>query len=208
MRKDGKIKGRGINVIIAGVGGQGNVLLSDLIGNAFVSKGYKVSVVDTYGVTQRGGSVASHLKVSRDMPYSSVTLQGKADVILGMEPVEALRALGEYGNDEVITIVNPRPVYPTGGTVYPNPGKVFEAIESLSKKTIYIKATETALHMKRPILTNIILLGALIGTDILPIDKESMIRVLEDRFAANILDINKEAFNIGMKMGSGGMMSI
>jgi indolepyruvate ferredoxin oxidoreductase beta subunit len=81
------------NVIIAGVGGQGNVLLSGFVGAALLNEGFMVSVADTFGVSQRGGSVQSHIKISRNTLYSSVTLEGKANVILGMEPVETLRAL-------------------------------------------------------------------------------------------------------------------
>jgi len=130
------------NMVIAGVGGQGNVLLSGFVGSALLNKGYMVSVADTFGVSQRGGSVASHIKISKDTLYSSATLNGKADVVLGMEPVETLRNLGKFGNPDVVAIVNPRPVYPSGGVSYPDLEKVKEAIEQLSAKTSYINATE------------------------------------------------------------------
>ena len=188
------------NMVIAGVGGQGNVLLSAFIGSALLNRGYMISVADTFGVSQRGGSVASHIKISKDTLYSSVTLNGQADVVLGMEPVETLRVLGEFGNPNVVSIVNPRPFYPSGGVAYPNLDDVRAAIEKLSAKTSYVNATEEALGMGNPILTNIILLGALVGADILPISKEDMMPILEERFPGKILEINIQAFEKGMEM--------
>lgn len=188
------------NMVIAGVGGQGNVLLSAFIGSALLNRGYMISVADTFGVSQRGGSVASHIKISKDTLYSSVTLNGQADVILGMEPVETLRVLAEFGNPNVISIVNPRPFYPSGGVSYPDLAKVKEAIERLSAKTFYVNATEEALSMGQPILTNIILLGALVGAAILPIGKEDMMPILRERFPGKILEINIQAFEKGMAM--------
>lgn len=195
-----KLKKDPYNVIISGVGGQGNVLLSGFIGTALLNEGFIVSVADTFGVSQRGGSVSSHIKISEKTLYSSVTLKGKADVIIGMEPVETLRALVEYGNPAVITIVNPRPFYPSGGVAYPDLSEVRKTIEKMSSKTRYVQATEEALRMGNPIYTNIILLGAVVGSGILPLSRESMIPLLEERFPDKLLDININAFNKGMAL--------
>jgi len=188
------------NLIVAGVGGQGNVLLSAFVGMALINEGFRVSVADTFGVSQRGGSVTSHIKISKEAPYSSVTLKGKADVILGMEPVETLRALGEFGNKQVISIVNPRPVYPSGGVAYPDLDEVKQAIVRLCAQTKFVNATEEALSMGNPIYTNVILLGALMGAQVLPIDKETMLPILEERFPGALFDINLKAFNKGMEL--------
>ncbi len=168
--------------IICGVGGQGNVLLSALVGRALLSEGFMVSVADTYGVTQRGGPVSSHIKISMKRVCSSVTLEGQADAILGMEPVETLRNLCLYGNPHVVTIVNPRPIYPIGGIPYPDLDEVKKAIINLSAQTKFVNATEEALKMGNPLYANVILLGSLVGSDFLPINRESIIPVLEERF--------------------------
>lgn len=186
------------NVIISGVGGQGNVLLSGFIGTALVNAGFMVSVADTFGVSQRGGSVASHIKISQKTLYSSVTLKGKADAVIGMEPVETLRTLVEFGNPDTVTIVNPRPVYPTGGVVYPDLDEVKRTIEKMSSKTRYVNATEEALKMGSAIYGNIIFLGAIMGADILPLSKEAFMPLLEERFPGKMLDINLKAFEEGM----------
>ena len=81
------------NLIITGVGGQGNVLSSQLLGQALVGKGYFVTIGETYGASQRGGSVMSHIRLSTLKQLSPLIPRGKADVVLGLEPVEALRVL-------------------------------------------------------------------------------------------------------------------
>jgi indolepyruvate ferredoxin oxidoreductase beta subunit len=198
-----KLKKDPYNVIISGVGGQGNVLLSGFIGAALVSEGFVVGVADTFGVSQRGGSVSSHIKISERTLYSSVTLKGKADVLIGMEPVETLRTLVECGNRNTITIVNPRPVYFTGGVAYPDLNEVKRTIEKMSSQTRYVNATEEAMKMGNPIYSNVIFLGAIVGADILPLSKESFMPLLEERFPGKMLSINLRAFNKGMELIAG-----
>jgi len=188
------------NLVVAGVGGQGNVLLSTFIGNALINEGFVVGVADTFGVSQRGGSVTSHIKISKENSYSPVTLKGKADVILGMEPVETLRTLGDFGNPQVVTIVNPRPIYPSGDSVYPDIEKIKQLIIELSSKAIFVSATEEALKMGAPIYTNIILLGAFVGAAVLPISSDTMVPILKERFPGEIFDSNLKAFYRGLEL--------
>ena len=107
-----------------------------------------------------------------------------------MEPVETLRILGEFDNPNMVIIVNPWPVYPSGGVSYPDLENVKKAIERLSAKTSFVNATEVALEMGNPILTNIILLGMLVGANILPIEKEDLMPILVERFSGKILKTN------------------
>jgi indolepyruvate ferredoxin oxidoreductase beta subunit len=194
------LKKEPLNLIICGVGGQGNVLLSAMVGQILLNTGFKISVADTYGVTQRGGSVTSHIKISTKKVYSSVTLNGHADVILGMEPVEALRNLGTYGNPNVLTIINPRPIYPIGGVPYPDLEDVKKAIIKLSAKAKFVNATEEALKMGNPIFANVILMGALVGSGFLPLEEKSTLPVLEERFPGKLLAPNIKAFKKGMEL--------
>ena len=80
-----------LNIVICGVGGQGNILASELLGSALVDKGYFVSVGETYGASQRGGSVMSHVRVSLTTEYGVLIPRGQADIIVGFEPIETLR---------------------------------------------------------------------------------------------------------------------
>jgi indolepyruvate ferredoxin oxidoreductase beta subunit len=192
-----------LNLIITGVGGQGNVMISLIIGNALVRDGFFVTVGETYGASQRGGPVMSHMRISQDTQYSPFISDGSADIILGMEPVETLRMLGQYGNPNVITIINPRPIYPinvTGGQAqYPELDKLIETIKELSSQTWIINATEEAQKMGSHMFANTILIGALIGSGALPLDKKSVEPILRETFPKEI-EPNLVAFNKGIKL--------
>ncbi len=101
-----------LSMIIIGVAGQGNVVTSHLISNALVEQGYVVTFGQSYPAQQRGGSVINFIRVSKDRQWSPIVPEGRADVIVGMEPVEAMRMLTRYGNPDVVTMVNPRPLQP------------------------------------------------------------------------------------------------
>lgn len=192
-----------LNLIITGVGGQGNVIISLIIGNAFVKEGYFVTVGETYGASQRGGPVMSQLRISTESQYSPFIPDGCADIILGMEPVETLRMLGRYGNSSVITMVNSRPIYSidvtAGQAEYPELHSLLNTIKELSAKTWVINATAEAQKMGSPVFANAILIGALIGSGILPIDKTSVEAVLPETFLRGIVT-NLAAFNKGFEL--------
>ncbi len=191
------------NLIITGVGGQGNVMISLAVGSALVREGYVVTVGETYGASQRGGPVMSHVRISKETQYSPLIFEGQADVILGMEPVETLRMLGKYGNPDVITLFNPRPIYSvdviSGEAKYPDLDKLIETVKGLSAKTWIVNATEEAEKMGKPIVANTILIGALVGLSVLPLDKKSMEPVLRERFP-KAFELNMKAFDRGMEL--------
>jgi indolepyruvate ferredoxin oxidoreductase, beta subunit len=189
-----------LNIIIAGVGGQGNVLMSFLIGKALIKSGYSVTVFDNYGASQRLGAVASHIKISKGSFNASPLLhRGDADVIVGIEPVELARNLIRFGNPEVIAIMNTRPVYPigviSGELEYPNLNKLIETIQRLSAQAWIVDATDEALKLGNTIYTNVILLGALLGSNSLPLAKETMEAVLKEElpkaFDTNVVALQK-----------------
>jgi indolepyruvate ferredoxin oxidoreductase beta subunit len=192
-----------LNLIITGVGGQGNVMISLIVGNAFVRDGFFVTVGETYGASQRGGPVMSHMRISRNTQYSPFIPDGCADIILGMEPVETLRMLGKYGNPDVITIMNPRPIYSidvTGGQAqYPELDKLIETVKELSSHTWLINATEEAQKMGSHMFANAILIGALVGSGVLPLVRKSIEPVLRETFPKEI-KTNLEAFHKGINL--------
>jgi indolepyruvate ferredoxin oxidoreductase beta subunit len=192
-----------LNLIIGGVGGQGNVMISLLIGKAFVRQGYFVTIGETYGASQRSGSVMSHLRISRESQYSPSIPNGRADIILGMEPVETLRILQQFGNSDVIAITNSRLVYAVG-MEYPSLDKVAEAIKGLSARLWLIDATDEAAKLGDPVFANMILIGTLIGSGILPIDRESIELSLQESSPKEKLDANMLAFNKGMELANRG----
>lgn len=191
-----------INLIVTGVGGQGNILISRLLGEAFIDAGYTVTIGETYGATQRGGSVASHVRISRDpIPYSPVTPIGKADIVLGLEPTESLRMLTGYGYPGTYVITNKRPIYSLavamGEAEYPSPQTITESMSQLSKKAWYVNASESALTLGNPLLTNIVMIGALLGTRLLPLEKNTILHQLRATFKGEKQDLNRKAFELG-----------
>ncbi|MDI6756070.1 MAG: indolepyruvate oxidoreductase subunit beta [Thermodesulfobacteriota bacterium] len=192
------------NLIITGVGGQGNVLSSQLIGQAFVHKGYFTTIGETYGASQRGGSVMSHIRISLQKQLSPLIPRGKADVIVALEPVEALRVLTQYGNPETVVIVNTRPIYPVdviaGNEEYPEFAEIKKSLETLSRKVYYIPATERAMEMGSPILGNMIMIGALLSVHFLPLSMEEFRQTLSKNFNGQRLETNLQALEEGGKI--------
>ena len=192
------------NLIITGVGGQGNVLSSQLIGQALVGKGYFVTIGETYGASQRGGSVMSHIRISSQKQLSPLIPRGKADIVVGLEPVEALRVLTTYGNPQTVVIANTRPIYPvdvtSGDEKYPEPEEIQKALESLSRKIYSIAATEKAMEMGSPILGNMIMIGALLELNLLPLGPSEFREILAKNFTAERLKTNLQALEEGKKI--------
>ena len=192
-----------LNLIVIGVAGQGNVVTSLLICNALANEGYKVTFGQSYPAQQRGGPVINYIRVSKEIQASPIIPEGRADVIVAIEPVEAMRMLEQYGNPDVITMVNPRPIQAmdtTGlGIKYPSMDKLMKDIASLSAKTWVVNASEEAHDLGNPIMANVILVGALVGSGVLPLDREIMEPVLRERFP-KALDINMKALDKGIEL--------
>jgi indolepyruvate ferredoxin oxidoreductase beta subunit len=191
------------NLIITGVGGQGNVLSSQLIGQALVGKGYFVTIGETYGASQRGGSVMSHIRVSSKKQLSPLIPRGKADIVVGLEPVEALRVLTVYGNSQTVVISNTRPIYPvdvtSGNEKYPEEEEIQHALKGLSRKVYYVPATEKAMEMGSPILGNMIMMGALLELNLLPLSSAEFQKTLGRNFKEARLETNLRALEEGKR---------
>jgi indolepyruvate ferredoxin oxidoreductase beta subunit len=191
-----------LNVIVTGVGGQGNVLVSQFMGRALVRAGYHVTIGETYGASQRGGAVMSHLRISRQAQYGPLIPSGQANVILGLEPVETLRVLAQYGNPGVTVITNSRPVYPLavaiGAARYPTVDEIMSALEALSASAWLINATDIAVELGAPILANIIMVGALVGAGVLPLRPEEVEQEFQESLSDDRLELNLKAFRRGL----------
>jgi indolepyruvate ferredoxin oxidoreductase, beta subunit len=190
-----------INLIITGVGGQGNVLSSQLLGQVLVGKGYFVTIGETYGASQRGGSVMSHIRLSSRKQLSPLISRGQADVVLGLEPVEALRVLTLYGNRKTVVLTNTRPIYPvdvtSGDEEYPEMEEIESSLKSLSREQYFIPATEKAMEMGSPILGNMIMIGALLKLNLLPLTAADFGRTLTQAFQGKRLEANLQALKTG-----------
>jgi len=196
------LEGAVINLIITGVGGQGNILISKIVGQAFMEEGRTITIGETYGATQRGGSVASHVRISKEsIPYSPVTPKGKADIVLGLEPSESLRMLTAFGYPGTYVVTNTRPVHSLevaiGETDYPSAETLRDCMSELSKKAWFLDASEHALILGNALLTNIVMIGALFGTGLLPLGRARIEEQLKKSFEGEKLSVNLEAFERG-----------
>lgn len=189
------------NIIISGVGGQGNILASDIVSRAFCEEGYFVSVGETYGATQRGGSVVSHVRLSRKKSYGPLIPLGEGHLVVGFEPLEVYRVLRDYGNDTVRVITNDRPFYPMDALQkkceYPSPDQLFSAIEIMAADLKIIKATELAKQAGTPKAQNLVMVGAFAGFNWIPLARERYLKSLAETFSGRMLEINTKAFELG-----------
>ena len=126
------------NVIITGVGGQGNVMASKVVGNMLSQKGFSVTIGETFGASQRGGSVMSHLRISSGRSWSPLIPKGRAHIVVALEPSEAIRVLMNYGNPEVKVLCNTRPIHSigviSGELTYPSLKDIRKWVGDLSEK--------------------------------------------------------------------------
>ncbi len=189
------------NIVITGVGGQGNVMASRVLSNMLVRRGYRVTIGETFGMSQRGGAVMSHIRVSGETQWSPQIPRGKADMVVALEPVEAIRVLMTYGNPGVKVIINTRPIYPvgviTGELSYPSLKEIQDIIESLSANAWFLDATDEAVRLGNPILGNIMMIGAVTAVGVLPADREDFQDVISRTLPPDKLSVNLRAFDIG-----------
>ena len=190
-----------LNIILAGVGGQGNVMASRVLANMLSLKGYKVTIGETFGMSQRGGSVMSHLRVSKSSAWSPQIPKGMADVLIALEPIEAVRVMRSYGNSGVKVLVNTRPIHPVGviagDAEYPPLESIEKGLKELTPYVWMLDATEEATKLGNPILSNIIMIGAASGLKLLPVGMPEFRSVVRDFFPPKLLEVNHRAFEIG-----------
>jgi len=192
------------NVVITGVGGQGNVLASRVLGNMLVRRGFTVVIGETFGATQRGGSVMSHLRISKDLSYSPQIPKSKAHIVVALEPVEAIRVLKNYGNPEGKALVNVRPVNPvnviSGAEKYPSGEDIRDSINQLTDQAWFINVTDEAMKLGNPVFGNIMMIGALVGIDVLPLDRDTFQEIISESMPADKVEINLTAYDKGAAM--------
>jgi len=193
-----------LNIIISGVGGQGNVFASQVVGAVAVKNGFYVTIGETFGLSQRGGPVMSHIRISKEKTYGPLIPPNQADIIIGLEPLESLRIIKQYGNDKTIFIVNARPIYPlnvtSGEVAYPKLARIKEVIAACAKKLYWIDATKEALKLGNPILMNMIILGAASGLAEIPFETDHFKTALKSFLPESKLSVNFSALETGRAM--------
>jgi len=191
-----------LNIIIAGVGGQGVVLMSEILGNAAVRDGLKVRGSEVLGMAQRGGSVFSNIRLGEDV-YSPMTADGKCDILVSLEPSEALRNI-QYLNKDSIVIMNSRKVIPAtvsmGKSTYPEMEQIESKLKSVISKLIVLDAVEIAEKAGNRQASNVVMLGALFGSGKVPISSETIKDSIRERVPAKAAEVNLKAFDAGYEM--------
>lgn len=196
-----------LNLLICGVGGQGNILLSRLISRSLLSKSYFVTIGETLGVAQRGGAVMSNVRISEKKTLGPLIPEGKAHIILSLEPLETLRMLITYGNPKVSTITNFNPLFPVSvlsrKDQYPDYDALKKAIIELSESAWFLDATDMSLKLGSPIIANVIILGALVGRNLLPLTKEDIETEIMASLPRDKVELNLKALSMGINSIAG-----
>jgi indolepyruvate ferredoxin oxidoreductase, beta subunit len=197
-----------LDIVITGVGGQGNVLASQVLGRALLKAGYTVTVGETYGLSQRGGAVMSQVRVTTGAALGPLIPENRATAIVSLEPLEALRVLGQYGHPGVVVLTNDRPLMPlnvqSGQDRYPDLGQLKAALAGLCGRLYWLPATEAAFALGAPILANVVMLGALLACGLLPLEAGQVEEVLSDMFPESKMAMNRLALAKGMELAAAG----
>lgn len=186
------------SVLIVGVGGQGTLLASRLLGNALLSKGYDVKVSEVHGMSQRGGSVVTYVRYG-DKVASPIVDLGEADLILSFEALEAARFLPYLKKGGKIIVntqqIDPMPVV-TGKAEYPE--NVLDKIKAKGVEVISADALELAEEAGSAKAVNVVLMGMLAKhTDI---EKQVWLDTVRDTVPPKFLDLNLKAFELGYEL--------
>jgi indolepyruvate ferredoxin oxidoreductase, beta subunit len=188
-----------INIIICGVGGQGVVLMSEVLGNAAVRDGVAVKGSEVLGMAQRGGSVFSNIRLGGDT-LAPLTPEGRCDILIAVEPSEALRSIQYLAKGSVV-VLNTRQVYPytvfLGQSGYPEIEAIKKGLARVTDRIITLDATALAQQAGSLQAANVVMLGALFGTGLLPVTAETARAMILSRFKAKVGEINIKAFNLG-----------
>jgi indolepyruvate ferredoxin oxidoreductase beta subunit len=194
---------------LIGVGGQGTIKASTIIGEAAMKKGLNVVMSEVHGMAQRGGTVVTEFKIGE--AHSPLIEEGAADLMIAFEPVEALRALNKI-NRESFVIVNSSPIVPftvsLGISEYPELSSVFKELKVKIKNLLIINAEKIAKEAGSIISENMVLLGAAVATPNFPIEKDLVIQSMKENLPPKSIETNLKALEMGFEEVKKGGKSI
>lgn len=186
------------NILIVGVGGQGTLLTSRVIGDVAINKGYDVKMSEVHGMAQRGGSVVTHVRYGEKV-YSPLVEEGSADILLAFEKLEALRWI-HYLKEDGIAIVNDQKINPMpvimGAAAYPD--DTIEKIKEACKQTYVIDALKIARELGNIRVLNTVLLGILAKH--LGLEKNEWEEAIERTVPPKTVELNQKAFLTGYEL--------
>lgn len=186
------------NCLLIGVGGQGTILASKLIAQAAMDKGLHALTTETIGMAQRGGSVVSHVRIGNEI-YSPLIPFRTADLIIGFEPAETVRALPYLKNGGMV-IVSSKAIMPVtsslSGSTY-NGEEMLKYLKEQVKNLVVINTDEICSQCGSNKVVNITLLGAVGASNVLDITREDFEKTIRKMLAEKYIDMNIKALNLG-----------
>jgi indolepyruvate ferredoxin oxidoreductase, beta subunit len=197
-----------VNFLLAGVGGQGTILASDVLVNVGLEVSYQAKQAEVHGMSQRGGSVTSFVRWGQSV-YSPLVGAGEVDVFLAFEKAEALRNLYQL-RPGALTLVNLTAIQPvtvtSGGQPYPDDVTLRQKVSQVTLKVVYVDGEAIAAGLGNIRAANVVLLGALSalmereglgGAQLIP---ETWLRVISSRVPPKYVELNRQAFNAGREV--------
>jgi indolepyruvate ferredoxin oxidoreductase, beta subunit len=188
-----------IDLLITGVGGQGNILASDILCDVALSAGYDVKKTDTLGMAQRGGSVISHVRIAEKV-YSPLIKEGEADILLAFEKLEGVR-WASYLEPDGIAIINNHALPPLsvnlGVDKYPTDEEVAQILKQRTERIYLVEGTRRAVELGNARTLNIFMLGCL--SPFLPFELEAWQKSIAQHLPEKLVKLNFSAFDLGRK---------
>jgi len=191
-----------VNCVVVGVGGQGIILVSHIIGEAALDSKKNVMVSEIHGMAQRGGMVMGTIRIGN--VHSPMIRRGQADIVLGFEPVETYRHM-ELFSEKTTIVLNCRPVFPftvtAGKETYPDMDMIVSRLDKVAGEVVKIDTDKLTFEKHLPaIVSNIIMLGALSGTcKDFPVSKESFRKTIRASVPEKFAEANIAAFDVGFE---------
>jgi indolepyruvate ferredoxin oxidoreductase beta subunit len=187
-------------LLLVGVGGQGVLTAARFLGEAALHAGHEMSVGQLHGMAQRGGSVECSVLIGPGK--SSYIGDGEADAVVGLEPMEVLRALPKMSENTKV-LVSLGQVVPfhlaVKGETYPNVDEMLDRVRHTASALYKIDGPAVARKTGVPRTLNVVILGAVAGLDILPISEDAIWKAVERRSPSRFIDANRKAFDLGME---------
>lgn len=186
---------KGINFMLAGVGGQGTILASNVLAEVALASGFDVKKSEVHGMAQRGGSVNTHVRWHPERVHSPLIGLREADYLLAFEEAEAIRYV-EFLKPGGVAIVNQQTILPltvtSGGAHYPAQAQVEAVYSQITDRFHWVPGEALAQEMGNARVANVVLLGVL--STFLEVPDETWLRIIEDRVPAQHRALNRQAF--------------
>ena len=193
-----------VNVVIAGVGGQGSILAAHLLAQAGLKQGLDVKLAETFGAATRGGSVMAHVRMG-DV-WAPTMMEDEADVVLSMEPLEALRVANLFLRPGGWVLTNTRPWIPVdvavGRVEYPPIEGIVAGLGKLGASVVSLDATALATEAGNARAANTVMLGGLFALGILDLFEENLFAAMEERWPERLVEVNRMAYGLGHRAAS------